>query len=147
MELVMMAYGYAKMGHGYKVEQKRDSGERYFEHPRRVAYILMEEFGIYDPDMIITALLHDLVEDTFCFGNRDEAFERIQLTYKKRVAIFVLALTKRHCDEEQEKLMRDQNYFETITREGPKTMILKLADGWIIFAPFIIAMQKRRSTM
>lgn len=127
VELVMEAYGDAKTGHGYE-QQVRDNGERYFEHPRRVALILMRELGIYDPDMIISALLHDIVEDTYSFGARDEAYAKIQRRYNKRVATFVLALSKEPCQDPEEKIARDHRYFEGITSEGPKTMILKLAD-------------------
>ena len=44
--------------------QKRDCGERYFEHCRGVASILLD-FNVYDVDAIIIALLHDCVEDGF----------------------------------------------------------------------------------
>ena len=127
VELVMEAYQDAKKGHGYK-DQVRDNGERYFEHPRRVALVLMLDLEIYDPDMLIAALLHDIVEDTFAFGSRDKAFKRIQRRYGKRVATFVLALSKEPCKRPEEKIERDHRYFEAITQEGPKTTILKLAD-------------------
>lgn len=123
---VMEAYRDAKEGHGYE-NQKRDGGERYFEHPRGVAIILMKEFGIFDPDMVISALLHDVVEDTYRFGTRDAAFLRLERRYNKRVATFVIALTKIPCEPE-EKSERDQRYFKNILHEGPKTTILKLAD-------------------
>ncbi len=127
VELVMDAYGDAKKGHGHK-NQVRDNGERYFEHPRRVALILMFDLEIYDLDMIIAAFLHDIVEDTFVFGRRDKAFKGIQRRYGKRVATFVLALSKEPCDQPEKKIERDHRYFEAITQEGPKTTILKLAD-------------------
>ncbi|MFY9457792.1 MAG: HD domain-containing protein [Candidatus Spechtbacterales bacterium] len=127
IELVMESYNDAKTGHGYE-QQVRDSGERYFEHPKRVAVNLIHELEIYDADMIIAALLHDLVEDTFTFGAIEEAASRIQRRYNKRVATFVLALTKEPCDREEDKPERDRRYFERIANEGPKTMILKLAD-------------------
>lgn len=44
--------------------QERETGERYFEHPRRVAIILIKR-GVTDIDVIAAALLHDAVEDTF----------------------------------------------------------------------------------
>ena len=40
MDLVMLAYRLSKYGHR---NQERDSGKRYFEHPKRVALILMKE--------------------------------------------------------------------------------------------------------
>jgi len=78
--------------------------------------------------MLIAGLLHDVVEDTYAFGSRKDAAARIQRRYNKRVAAFVLALTKESCAEEAEKPERDRRYFESIIAEGPKTMIIKLAD-------------------
>jgi len=43
VELVMEAYQDAKQGHGY-ARNLRDSGERYFEHPRRVDMTHANEF-------------------------------------------------------------------------------------------------------
>jgi len=123
---VMRAYKDSKMGHGHK-NQLRENGERYFEHPKRVALILFREIGVYDRDMIISALLHDIVEDTYTFGARDEAYSNLQGVYRKRVATFVMALSKESCGLE-EKLERDRRYFEGIVEEGPKTMLLKLSD-------------------
>lgn len=44
--------------------QRRKTGERYWEHPRGVAIILMDELGHYDADDLAAACLHDTVEDT-----------------------------------------------------------------------------------
>ena len=110
VKLVMKAYQDAKYAHGYE-NQKRDNGERYFEHPRRVALIVMRELEIYDPDMIIAALLHDTVEDTFSFGSKDEAYDRIKSDYNQRVATFVVALSKDPCQTLEEKAERDNRYF------------------------------------
>lgn len=60
IEAIQDAYWMAKDGHR---RQRRDDGERYFEHPRRVAAILIH-IGRQDTALIVTALLHDLVEDT-----------------------------------------------------------------------------------
>lgn len=75
------AYWLAKEVHR---NQKRDGGERYFEHCRRVACLLLEyqsmgfisgptllecvELGI-DANEIIVALLHDCIEDGFIPGD------------------------------------------------------------------------------
>jgi len=53
------AYVFAMKAHG---SQKRASGDPYFSHPLEVAGLLT----LYrlDTDTIITALLHDTIEDT-----------------------------------------------------------------------------------
>jgi (p)ppGpp synthase/HD superfamily hydrolase len=48
------------------MELDPDTGKpmRYFEHPRRVALILIDEVGCVDPVLLMAALVHDGVEDT-----------------------------------------------------------------------------------
>lgn len=60
LEKLQLAYWLAKEGHQ---KQTRDSGERYFEHPRRVALRLIRS-GYIATDVLVLALLHDIVEDT-----------------------------------------------------------------------------------
>ena len=63
---------YVKKCHG---NQKRESGEPFYTHPMSVAEILLMETK--DPDAIVAALLHDVVEDSkatrsyirSCFGS------------------------------------------------------------------------------
>jgi len=61
LKLIQNAYWFAKDAHR---AQTRDDGERYFEHCRRVALVLIRERGIFDPEIIVTALTHDVGEDT-----------------------------------------------------------------------------------
>ena len=44
-------------------KQERESREPYITHPLAVAEILVKEMGIYDPDTIAAAILHDTIED------------------------------------------------------------------------------------
>ena len=53
------AYVFSMKAHG---SQKRASGDPYFSHPLEVAGILADLK--FDSSTIITALLHDVVEDT-----------------------------------------------------------------------------------
>jgi (p)ppGpp synthase/HD superfamily hydrolase len=57
------AYKAAKEGHH---GSKRSRGERYFEHCRAVAIILIDIVGVRDWETIAAALLHDHIED--CHG-------------------------------------------------------------------------------
>lgn len=61
LERVQTAYWFSKNVHR---TQSRDTGERYFEHPRRAALILLD-VGLHDAETLETALLHDALEDTF----------------------------------------------------------------------------------
>lgn len=58
---IQLAYWLAKNAH--RPQAPRDGGERYFEHPREVAMLLIER-GFRDKDVITEALLHDTIEDT-----------------------------------------------------------------------------------
>lgn len=57
---VEMAYDLSKYAHR---AQERKDGERYFEHPRRVAIALLDRLEICDTATVIAGLLHDGYED------------------------------------------------------------------------------------
>lgn len=63
---INLAYVLAKFGHRAQTRKELTDGKptRYFEHPRRVAIIMMDEMKIMNKDMIIACLLHDAFEDT-----------------------------------------------------------------------------------
>lgn len=63
---INLAYVLAKFGHRAQVRKELTDGKptRYFEHPRRVAIIMMDEMKLMDKVMIIACLLHDSFEDT-----------------------------------------------------------------------------------
>ncbi len=56
---VKRAIYFAKKYHG---DQKRESGEPYYSHPIEVAYMVADY--LFRTDIIITAILHDTIEDT-----------------------------------------------------------------------------------
>jgi GTP pyrophosphokinase len=59
--LIQRAYWFAKNVHSW---QERDDGGRYFEHPRRVVCTLID-LGIFDPETLVLAFIHDCMEDGF----------------------------------------------------------------------------------
>ena len=77
---IKLAYTLAKFGHRAQLRKELNEDgthTRYFEHVRRVSLVLMDEMKNMNRDMIITALLHDSIEDTkdltpelleHCFG-------------------------------------------------------------------------------
>lgn len=123
-DLVMEAYRLSKYGHR---GQERDNGVRYFEHPKAVALILIQELDIYDSEMLIAALLHDAAEDTYIFGGFEESFKNIQARFGEWVAQCVRLLSKERCRPE-EKPERDRRYFENLESADLRALIVKLAD-------------------
>ncbi|KJV50744.1 HD domain protein [Orientia tsutsugamushi str. Gilliam] len=59
LDKVEKAIFYAQKYHG---QQKRDTGELYYTHPLEVAR--MVGYYSFETDTIITAILHDTLEDT-----------------------------------------------------------------------------------
>lgn len=127
LDLVMEVYALSKHAHGHH-EQKRDNGTRYFEHPKSVALILIQELGIYDYEILIAALLHDTVEDTYIFGDFDIAFQRIKARFGEWVAECVRLLSKERKERVPDKTERDRMYFENLGRTDIRMKIVKIAD-------------------
>ncbi|MFN0194475.1 MAG: RelA/SpoT family protein [Aestuariivirga sp.] len=82
-DLLNRAYVYAMRAHG---NQKRASGEAYFNHPLEVAAILTEMK--LDDATVAAALLHDTVEDT------SVTLQEIEEKFGKEIASLVEGLTK-----------------------------------------------------
>lgn len=103
IENIDFAYDIAKESHR---PQLRDTGERYFEHPRAGCLIMMDELNMYDYDLIISFLLHDTGEDTPIWGNISESYDQFVIKAKKRltkifndkIADIVIKLTKPSVD-------------------------------------------------
>ena len=119
IDLIRLAYKLAKYAHA--VQTRKSNGERYFEHPRRVARILIEEWNIYDHEMIITALLHDVVEDAWMLATND-----IRTIFGDNVANMVDLLTKPAVDEGYRSKVK---YAEKLLFAGcERTLVVKTAD-------------------
>src|SRR5262249_45977516 len=85
LELVKRAYLVAEEAHR---GQKRDEGLPYIVHPVRVAATLPKELDIYDPRLICSALLHDVIEDS------PTTREDIAAGFGEEIARMVWLLTK-----------------------------------------------------
>lgn len=81
--LVLKAYEVAKQAHS---KQTRSSGDPYFTHPLEVAQILIDLK--LDVPSIITAILHDTVEDTYV------TLENIKKDFGEEIASLVDGVTK-----------------------------------------------------
>ena len=89
---IQLAYTLSKYAH--RAQVRKEPGPdgkplRYFEHVRRVALILIDDLKIARPEMIITALLHDGIEDT-----RDLTPDVIEFHFGADVGTLVKLLSK-----------------------------------------------------
>jgi len=117
------AYSLAKTGHR---NQFRDDDTRYFEHCRETALILMDELGIYDADLIIAALLHDMIEDSKLI-----TLESIAETFGNKVADLIKVMSKPKKGDARFKnddRKRHQYYFTRLYNSDWLVWLLKLCD-------------------
>jgi GTP pyrophosphokinase len=114
------AYVYTVQKHG---AQKRASGDPYFSHPIEVAG-LMTDLKL-DQATIITALLHDTVEDTLA------TIEEIEALFGPEVARLVDGVTKLSKIEtmpENERAAENLRKFLLAMSEDIRVLLVKLAD-------------------
>lgn len=135
-EEIMYAYDIAKTAHR---TQKRDQGGRYFEHPRHVALILMDECRVFDRDLVMAALLHDTAEDTTVWGNGKGENNSVWMTrvrgrvsrlFGTRVGDIVADLTKPKVDGKEIKNSKEVNkvYHEHLLRAPVDSVLIKMCD-------------------
>ncbi|GAC1409156.1 MAG: bifunctional (p)ppGpp synthetase/guanosine-3',5'-bis(diphosphate) 3'-pyrophosphohydrolase [Novosphingobium sp.] len=114
------AYVYTVQKHG---SQKRASGDPYFSHPIEVAG-LMTELKL-DQDTVVTALLHDTVEDTLA------TIAEIERLFGPDVARLVDGVTKLSKIEtltDTERAAENLRKFFLAMSEDLRVLLVKLAD-------------------
>ena len=118
-DLVNRAYVFAMKAHG---SQKRASGDPYFSHPLEVAGILLD-FKL-DTATIVTALLHDTIEDT------EATAEELEKLFGVEVARLVDGVTKLTRLELQSDNKQAENFRKLLLAmsEDIRVLLVKLAD-------------------
>jgi GTP pyrophosphokinase len=119
-DLINRAYVYAMKMHG---AQTRASGDPYFSHPIEVAGILTT-FKL-DTASIVTALLHDVVEDTL--GTLDDV-ERMFGPEIARLVDGVTKLSKLQLQNIETKQAENFRKFLIAISEDIRVLLVKLAD-------------------
>ena len=121
---------FKKIEHAYHIAKesfrqvKREDGDRYFEHLRCVALILMVHLRVRDTDVIVAALLHDLVEDI-----EGWSYDRVRDLFGPRVAMLIWYVSKPKVAEfNDNKRERDRRYHENFLHAPRDAIIIKLAD-------------------
>ena len=119
-DLLNRAYVYAMKAHG---NQKRASGEAYFNHPLEVAAILADMK--LDDATIAAALLHDTIEDT------ETTQQEIQERFGPEIAALVDGLTK---IKQLDRVTREATQAENLRKlllamsKDVRVLLVKLAD-------------------
>jgi (p)ppGpp synthase/HD superfamily hydrolase len=149
MGMVKESIYFAKKYHG---DQKRQSGEPYYSHPIEVAYMVADY--LFRTDIIVTAILHDTIEDT------ELTKEKIAEEFGVKVANQVQDLTRIKCEgikissaETVELLYREKKYdvlliklfdrlhnTQTIGAKSPEKIekiIRETLNYFIILAPYL----------
>ncbi len=119
-DFINRAYVYAMKMHG---SQKRANGDPYFSHPVEVAYLLTQ-FKL-DATSIVTALLHDTVEDT------DATLEEIEELFGPQVRLLVDGVTKlTQLEIKSESTKQAENFRKLLLAmsEDLRVLLVKLAD-------------------
>ena len=119
-DAINRAYIFAMQAHG---SQKRASGDPYFSHPVEVAYFLTSLK--LDTASIITALLHDTVEDTMA------TLEQIEELFGLEVRNLVDGVTKlNRLEIKSESSKQAENFRKLLLAmsEDLRVLLVKLAD-------------------
>jgi len=119
-DLLNRAYVFAMKAHG---GQTRKSGDPYFTHPLAVAAILTELKA--DPATVITALLHDTVEDT------DTSLDDIRVLFGDEIAQLVDGVTKLSQIELRTGASKQAENFRKLVMamaDDVRVLLVKLAD-------------------
>ena len=119
-DLLNRAYVFGIKAHG---NQKRDSGDPYFSHPLEVAGILTDLK--LDTATIVTALLHDTIEDTHA------THADIEKLFGREIADLVdgvTKLSKLELQSEQTKQAENFRKFMLAMSHDVRVLLVKLAD-------------------
>jgi (p)ppGpp synthase/HD superfamily hydrolase len=122
-KLFKKAFEIAKQEHN---KQKKFGLWPYIIHPLSVFSFLANKLKITDKDILITALLHDVVED----GNI--TFTKIKKLFGAKVCKIMKEITRFRPpkETEAEKTINKQKHFQKISSGSPEAKLIKLVDEY-----------------
>ncbi|HVL79303.1 MAG TPA: bifunctional (p)ppGpp synthetase/guanosine-3',5'-bis(diphosphate) 3'-pyrophosphohydrolase [Sphingomicrobium sp.] len=118
--LINRAYVFSMKAHG---AQKRASGDPYFSHPIEVAGILTDLK--LDAETIVTAILHDTLEDTVATPAEIEKLFGVNVA---RLVDGVTKLSKIEAQSENERAAENLRKFLLALSDDIRVLLVKLAD-------------------
>ncbi len=120
--------------------EKRDDGDPYVIHPIRAARFLIEEMNERNVDVVVAALLHDVVEDT------DVTLDQIRDQFGDHITALVDSVTRPRAKDETEEEKRASKpamYQKTIDHGSQETLRIKASDildnmrSWEVFEELV----------
>ncbi|MEK7642602.1 MAG: HD domain-containing protein [Patescibacteria group bacterium] len=120
-KLIEKAYQIAK--DAFRGIYRDDKETRYFEHIRAVTLILIDYLRVKDYEIIVAALLHDIVEDIESW-----TIERVRIEFGDKVALLVEYMTKPPEEDYGSKTERDILYHSRFRFAPREFFLIKLAD-------------------
>ncbi|MDQ3079731.1 MAG: bifunctional (p)ppGpp synthetase/guanosine-3',5'-bis(diphosphate) 3'-pyrophosphohydrolase [Pseudomonadota bacterium] len=118
--MINRAYVFSMKAHGAQV---RASGDPYFSHPIEVAGILTDLK--LDDETIVTAILHDTIEDTLA---TPEQIEKLFGANIARLVDGVTKLSKIEAQSENERAAENLRKFLLALSDDIRVLLVKLAD-------------------
>jgi RelA/SpoT family (p)ppGpp synthetase len=118
--MINRAYVFSMKAHG---SQKRASGDPYYSHPIEVAGILTDLH--LDDETIVTAILHDTIEDTVA---TQEEIERLFGASVARLVDGVTKLSKIEAQSESQRAAENLRKFLLAMSGDIRVLLVKLAD-------------------
>lgn len=119
VRLVDSAFACAERCHG---SQRRPGGEPYREHLLQVLEILVIGAGVIEPDTLVAAVLHDVVEDTPC------GLDEVRSRFGEDVAAIVAWVTHGAGEIGESRAVSRRRYLERLAHAPPAAILVKLAD-------------------
>lgn len=106
----------------YHGDQRRKTGVPYLEHLLEALQILVEGAGVSDPDVLVAAVLHDVVEDT------PGTLADVRAAFGPRVAELVGWVTKPPPGPGEDPAAVTERYLRRLRDAPPDAILVKLAD-------------------
>lgn len=130
------AYALAKRWHDGQV---RDTGERYFEHVRGVATILIDH-GYAQAEDIVLGMLHDILEDTTV------PLSMLECLFGPEIAREIVSVSKTYGIEDPltgfvipSPALTKEQYFGKVRRNGVRAVRAKCADRIFNLSDLVVA--------
>lgn len=102
--------------------QVRKDGSEFVAHPIRVALLLLEVGNLNEANLLCSAVLHDIVEDT------DLSCDDLMGDFGSKVSDLVRSVTLPDLRDGQTKSDRDKSHFSALSWDGRDSQILRSVD-------------------